>query len=181
MQSFFRIQNATSKVDAIVAENPGKSLDDLVADKKINPDQKAQILKKPALQANIAQLEEQIGHYKRFAAYYEERLSSQKADLEKAHNDELEAIREKVVAETTEANKTGFREQLLALSKFLAAAAAMRRSGDETSSESRAFEGVLYQVYGGSYEAVTSMLKLIDGVDEKVVSVDGETLDATCE
>jgi hypothetical protein len=56
----------------------------------------------------------------------------------------------------------------------------MRRSGDETSPESRAFEGVLYQVYGGSQDAVSSMLKLIDGVDEKVASVEGETLEVTC-
>lgn len=171
--------NATSKVDAIVAENPGKLLDDLVAEKKINADQKAQILKKPALQANIAQLEEQIGHYKKFATYYEERLASQKADLEKAHKAELEAIRETVVAETTRANEKLFKDQLLALSKFLSAAATMRRSGDETSIQSRAFEGVLYQVYGGTPEAVTLIQKLVDGVEEKIASVEGEILDFT--
>lgn len=164
-----------------MAENPGKLLDDLVAEKKINADQKAQILKKPALQANIAQLEEQIGHYKKFATYYEEQLASQKADLEKAHKAELDAIRETVVAETTGANEGLFKDQLLALSKFLSAAATMRRSGDETSIQSRAFEGVLYQVYGGTPEAVTLIQKLVDGVEEKIASVEGEILDFTCE
>lgn len=57
----------------------------------------------------------------------------------------------------------------------------MRRSGDETSADSHAFEGVLYQVYGGSQEAVSSMIKLVEGADEKIVSVEGAELDITCE
>ena len=163
-----------------MADHPGKSLDELVAEKKINPDQKAQILKKPALQANVAQIEEQISHYKQFAGHYEERLASQKATLEKAHRDELEALRGRAVAEAKESSKKEFENRLLSLSRFLCAAAAMRRSGDETSDESRAFEGVLYQVYGGCREAVTSMVKLIDGVDENVLTVEGDVLDFTC-
>lgn len=176
----YPLQNATSKVDTIIAENPGKSLDDLVAERKINVDQKAQALKKPTLEANVAQLEHQIAQYKQFASHYEERLASQKTALEKAHKEELEAEREKIVAETTEASKKSFRNQLLVLSKFLRAAAAMRRSGDETSPESRAFEGVLFQVYGGTDEAVDSMLKLIGGVDEKIASVEGDLIEVTC-
>ncbi|RJE22505.1 hypothetical protein PHISCL_05148 [Aspergillus sclerotialis] len=171
--------NSTARVDAIVADNPGKSLDELVAEKKINPDQKAQILKKPTLQANVAQIEEQISHYKQFAGHYEERLASQKATLEKAHRDELDAVRRRAVAEATESSKKELENRLLSLSRFLCAAAAMRRSGDETSNESRAFEGVLYQVYGGCREAVTSMVKLIDGVDENVLTVEGDVLDFT--
>ena len=177
----FLIQNATAKVDAIIAENPGKSLDDLVAEKKINVDQKAQALKKPSLQATIAQIEEQIAQFKDFAVYYEERLASQKADLEKAHKEELEALQQQATAAATNAGQQELRQKLLNLSKFLCAAATVRRSGDETSSESRAFEGVLYQVYGGTQDAVTSMLKIIDGVDDKVVGVDGTTLEVTCE
>lgn len=149
-------------------------------EKKINNDQKAQALKKPALQANVAQIEEQIIQYKQFAASYEERLVSQKTELEKAHKEEVASVREKAVAEADYASKDGLRKQLLSLSKFLCAAAAMRRSGDETSSDSHAFEGVLYQVYGGSQDAVTSMIKLVEGVDEKIVSVEGTELDITC-
>ncbi|RAL04976.1 uncharacterized protein BO80DRAFT_431535 [Aspergillus ibericus CBS 121593] len=177
--------NATAKVDAIIAENPGKSLDDLVAEKKINVDQKAQALKKPSLQASIAQIEEQIAHFKNFAVHYEERLASQKAALEKAHKEQLEALQEQATAAATaaatNAGEQVLRQRLLNLSKFLCAAATVRRSGDESSSESRAFEGVLYQVYGGTQDAVTSMLKIIDGVDEKVVGVDGTTLEVTYE
>ncbi|KAK2755721.1 hypothetical protein FQN54_005871 [Arachnomyces sp. PD_36] len=171
--------NATAKADSIVAENPGQSLDDLVAAKKINPDQKAQLLKKPSLQEKVTQIEEQISQYKQFGASYEERLASQKATLEKVHQQELEDARLKAAAEATELAKKGFKEQLLTLSRFLRAAAAMRRSGDETSNESRAFEGALVQVYGGTEEAVSSMLKLISGEEEKIPSVEGESLDIT--
>ncbi|KAJ5169057.1 uncharacterized protein N7482_004651 [Penicillium canariense] len=169
--------NATAKIDAIIAEHKGKSLDDLVEEKKINADQKAQALKKPALQAAVAQIEEQIGHFKQFAAQYEARLESQKADLMKAHQEELEAVRGNAIADATETSSRILREQLLTLSKFLCAAANVRRAGDAESLESRAFEGVLFQVYGGNKEAVDSMVKLIDGADEKVVGVEGDTLD----
>ncbi|PGH13765.1 hypothetical protein AJ79_03464 [Helicocarpus griseus UAMH5409] len=169
--------NATSKVDAIVAEHPDKSLDELVAEKKINPDQKAQILKKPALQATVAQIEEQINQFKQYGQYYEDRLASQKSELEKAHNDELETAKEKAIAEAKESAEKEYKERLLVLSRFLRAAAAMRRSGDETSSDSRAFEGALFQVYGGTEDAVSAMVKLIDGSDDIVPSVDAEPLD----
>ncbi|KAF9887655.1 hypothetical protein FE257_009748 [Aspergillus nanangensis] len=171
--------NATAKVDAIIAEHPGQSLDSLVAAKKINTDQKAQALKKPSLQASVVQLEDQIAHFKQFASQYEERLATQKAELEKAHQEELKALKEKATAEAGDVKKDDTRQQLLSLSKFLCAAAAMRRSGDETARETRAFEGILYQVYGGSSEAVDAMVKLIDGAEENIVSVEGETLDIT--
>ncbi|PYH33234.1 uncharacterized protein BO87DRAFT_407457 [Aspergillus neoniger CBS 115656] len=171
--------NATAKVDAIIAENPGKSLDELVAEKKINVDQKAQALKKPSLQAAVAQIEEQIAQFKSFAAYYEERLVSQKAELEQAHKEQLEAVQKQATEAASGVRETELRQKLLNLSKFLCAAARVRNTGDETSNESRAFEGVLYQIYGGTQDAVSSMLKIIDGVDEKVVGVDSTLLDVT--
>ncbi|KAL4743199.1 hypothetical protein BDV11DRAFT_179194 [Aspergillus similis] len=178
--------NATAKVDAVIANNPDKTLDELVAEKKINEDQKAQALKKPVLQATIAQLEEQIAHYKEFATFYEQRLASQKAELEKAHK-EVEALREKAATatpapaeQTPEVKKEDATQQLLSVSRFLSTAAIRRHRGeDETTAESRAFEGVLAQVYGGHLDAVASMQKLIDGADEKIVSVDGESLEVT--
>ncbi|KAJ5584142.1 uncharacterized protein N7459_003942 [Penicillium hispanicum] len=170
--------NATAKIDAVLAENPGKSLEDLVEEKKINADQKAQALKKPALQASVAQIEEQIGHYRQFAAQYEEQLAKQKAELEKAHQKELEVVRANAIADATEATTRVLQGQFLSVSKFLCAAANLRRAGEE-SPESRAFESVLFQVYGGSQEAVTSMVKLVEGADEKIVSIEGETLELT--
>lgn len=169
--------NATAKVDAIIAENKGKSLDELVEEKKINADQKAQALKKPALQASIAQIEEQIGHYKSVTDQFEERLVRQKAALEKSHQEELEAVRANAIADATESTAKLLRQQLLTVSRFLCAAANSRRDGDAESLESRAFEGVLYQVYGGNQDAVSSMIKLIDGADEKVPGVEGDLLE----
>lgn len=149
-------------------------------EKKINADQQAQALKKPALQAQVAQIEEQLNHYKQFAAQYEERLANQKAELETAHQEELEAVRGNVVADATETTARVMREQLFTLSKFLCAAANSRRAGDAESLESRAFEGVLFQVYGGNQDAVTSMMKLIEGANESVIGVEGNALEMTC-
>jgi ribosomal protein L16 Arg81 hydroxylase len=137
-------------------------------------------LKKPGLQAQVAQIEEQIAQYKQFAAHYEERLVSQKTSLEIAHKEELDAVREKAVAEAKESQETTVRAQLLTLSQFLRSAASFRRAGDAESPESQAFEGVLLQVYGGNQDAVESMLKLISGTDDKVTGVDGQVLDVSC-
>lgn len=167
-------------MDNIIAEHPGKSLDQLVAEKKINNDQKAQALKKPALQAQIAQIEEQITQYKQFVAHYEERLVGQKTSLEAAHKAEVDSARASALAELQESQRTAVRQQLLTLSQFLRAAASFRRAGDAESVESQAFEGVLLQVYGGNQDAVESMLKLIKGTNDKVVGVDGQVLDVTC-
>ncbi|KAH8704236.1 hypothetical protein BGW36DRAFT_288617 [Talaromyces proteolyticus] len=171
--------NATAKVDSIIAENPDKSLDELIAEKKINADQKAQALKKPALQAQVAQIEEQIAQYKQFALHYEERLVSQKTALENAHKEALEAVREKAVAEAKESQESTLRSQLLTLSQFLRTAASFRRAGEESVADGPAFEGVLLQIYGGTNDAVDSMLKLIEGSDEKIVGVDEQLLDVT--
>ncbi|KAJ6010572.1 hypothetical protein N7451_001984 [Penicillium sp. IBT 35674x] len=177
--------NATAKIDSILAEHPGKSLDDLVEEKKINADQKAQALKKPSLQAAVTQIEEQLGHYKQFAAQYEEKiaiqkeaLEQQKAALDKIHQEELAAVRANALADATESTSRVLREKLLEVAKFLCAAANMRRAGDETP-EGVAFEAVLYQVYAGNQDAVTSMVKLIEGADEQIQGLEGETLDLT--
>jgi hypothetical protein len=129
----------------------------------------------------VAQAEEQIAHYKQFASQYEERLTAQKAELTKAHEEELEAVRGNAIADATETSKTALRQQLHTLTKFLCGAATLRRDGDANDTESQAFEGVLFQVYGGSQEAVNSMVKIIDGVDEKIATVEGNLLDFTCE
>ncbi|KAJ5899813.1 hypothetical protein N7495_004557 [Penicillium taxi] len=171
--------NATSKVDAILAENEGKTLDELVQEKKINADQKAQALKKPALQATITQIEEQIVLIKQLIAQYEERiatsLANQKASLEKAHQDELDAVREHHSAEASKAQQ----EDLLTLSKFLCAASNLRRDGDINNCETLAFEGVLSQIYGGHQKAVDSIIKLVRGSDKKVLGPSDKELDFT--
>ncbi len=173
------MQTASQKIDAILADNPGKSLDDLVAAKKINADQKAAAEKKPALVAQISQLEEQVTQFKKFGQDYEQRAAAEKAALVKSHNEELERVKEEALATHTSTSKKT-QDDLLVLSKFLRAAAAKRQNGDEGSNENRAFEGALLQVYGGESSAVAAMQKLISGAEEQVPGVDSEPVDYTC-
>ncbi len=140
--------------------------------RKINADQKVQAQKKPSLQASLAQQEEQIAQYKQFDEDYQKRIIAEKAALEVVHKEEIEKVKEAATSEAIAAGKTEAKDNLLALSKFLRAAAAKRQAGDETSAENRAFEGALLLVYGGDLGAVEAMEKLISGSDEKVPTVD---------
>ncbi|KAL1607495.1 hypothetical protein SLS59_002463 [Nothophoma quercina] len=171
--------NATQKVDSIVAENPGVSLDELAASRKINADQKAQAQRKPKLQAELAQLEEQIAQYKKFDAEYQEKHAREKEILQKSHSSELEALREAVKTEAAIEQKKVFREKLLTLSRFLRAAAARRQLEDDDSDLTKAFEGALLQVYGGDAVAVSAAEKLIDGTEDSVPSTEGVQLSVT--
>lgn len=93
----------------------------------------------------------------------------------------MQKVKEAAVAETTAQGKKEAKDNLLALSKFLRAAAAKRQGGDETSPENRAFEGALLLVYGGEVGAVVAMESLIAGSDEKVPTVDQTPSEFTCE
>jgi ribosomal protein L16 Arg81 hydroxylase len=168
------------RVDAIIADNPGVSLDDLVASKKINADQKASALKKPQLQAQLRQLEEQVAQYKKFDQEYQEKIAQEKQILQQSHTEEMEKLRETLKAEAVlEAQKT-FRENFLTLSRFLRAAAARRQMEEDDSDLSKAFEGALLLVYGGDASAVTAAEKLISGSSDNVPSTEGVTLSVTC-
>jgi hypothetical protein len=169
----------------VVAENPGQSLDDLVASKKINADQKAQILKKPALQASLTQLEEQIAQYKKFDQEYKAASQAEKAAFEKTLNERAtKELQEAAAAAKAEAESNAAKEQgenLLLISQFLKLAA-IRRSEEEIAEqeESKALEGLLGQVYHGDSTAVSAMMNLIQGTSDKVKSVNGEILDIDC-
>jgi hypothetical protein len=162
------------------------SLDDLVAAKKINADQKAQIQKKPALQAQLAQLEEQVQIYKKLEEDFKTRLEAEKAEFEKGlterANKELE---EKVAAAKREVHVNAEQDQrnaLLLLSQFLRLAA-IRRGDEEADAnldENKALEGVLSSVYTGDLKAVETMVNLIQGAETTTVSISGEPLQTTC-
>lgn len=180
------LQTNASKVDNILAENPGKSLDELIAARKINADQKAQILKKPSLQASLAQLEEQIAQYKKFDQEYKSRLQTEKAEVEKALTDrsakELEEAVAAAKAEASAGSTKALTDGLLTLTQFLKLAA-IRRTEDEASmefEENKAIEGILAKLYNGDETGVDFMMKLITGVEEPTVSVLDETLSTTC-
>ncbi|KAK4122769.1 hypothetical protein N657DRAFT_575510 [Parathielavia appendiculata] len=171
---------STAKIDAIIAEHPGKSLDDLVATKVINADQKAAHLRKPGLQAQLFQLEEQLAQHKKVAREYLARLAEQ----EKALTEKFEKEKADAVAELTEKAdadaQTALHDNFLILSQFLRLAAARRvEDADSTSDESQALEGVLLHIYSGDENAVATMLKLVQGADEQTRSTTGETLQTT--
>lgn len=171
--------NIMQKVDSIIAENPGVSLDDLVASRKINNDEKAKALKKPGLQIQLAQLEEQVALYKKFDQEYQQKIATEKALLQSAHTEELEKLRETLQAEAAIELEKIFKERILILSRFLRAAAARRQLEDDDTDVTKAFEGALLLVYGGDASAVTAAEKLIQGSEDTVPSTEGVPLSVT--
>jgi hypothetical protein len=168
-----------------VAEHKGKSLDALVEAKIINADQRAQRQKKPQLESQLAQLEEQLAQYKKVDEEYRTRSAADKASLEKTlsakyekeKNEAIKEIKDKAAADA----KKHLNDSLLVLSQFLRLAAARRsEEADPVLDENMALEGVLLNVYSGDANAVSTMLKLIDGSEEKTRSVSGDELQTTC-
>jgi len=142
-------------------------------------------LKKPALQASLTQLEEQIAQYKKFDQDYKVKLQSEKAEFEKTHTERSsKELEEAVGSAKSQAAAAAVKQQqddLLLLSQFLKLAA-IRRGEDEAAEleESKALEGLLAQVYAGDASAVAAMLNLIQGSSETITSVTGEPLSVTC-
>ncbi|OAL01931.1 hypothetical protein IQ06DRAFT_272906 [Phaeosphaeriaceae sp. SRC1lsM3a] len=171
--------SAMQKTDAIIEANPGVSLDELVASRKINADQKASAEKKPGLQAQRAQLEEQYNHFQKYGQEQEDKFAREKEILKKSHSSELEALRDTLKAEAVLEQKKLLKEKILTLSRFLRAAAARRQLEDDDSDLTKAFEGALLQVYGGDATAVLAAEKLIEGAEEGVPSTEGVQLQVT--
>ena len=140
-------------------------------------------MKKPALQASLAQLEEQVAQYKKFDQDYQSRLQSEKATLQASHEAELESVRVHAKEEAKAEAQREARDHVLLLSKFLRLAAARRQEGEvePASAESKALEGLLLMVYGGDEGAVIASDKLARGVDEPILSTNGDPVDFTCD
>ena len=172
-----RFQTNASKTDTILSQHAGKPLDELVTAKIINTDQKAQILKKPALKAQLAQAEEQLAQYQKVHEQYHSRAVAEKADWEKS----LVKAKADAVSDAKVGFQKSIKDNLLVLSQFLRLAAYRREEAAEPESdESQAIEGVLLAIYAGDDTAVASMLKLVEGAEDKVLSVPGEQLETTC-
>jgi hypothetical protein len=155
------------------------SLDDLVAKKKINADQKTQILKKPGLQAELARLEDQVVHYQKFGKDYEDRFAKEKSNLEESHAEALAKAKLEAAHEATATNLQKIDEDLLVLSRFLHAAAAKRQDDELDPIEKAAFEGVLLLVYQGNNAALAAFKDIAAGSGKKVSNTEGEQLDFT--
>ncbi|KAF7533236.1 hypothetical protein G7054_g7271 [Neopestalotiopsis clavispora] len=178
-----KISNVSKTAD-LVSQHKGKTLEELVAAKIINPDQKSQINKKPQLESQLSQLEEQLAQYKKVDEEYRSRGAADKAKLEKELTERLEkekadalvAVTAKAAADIQKVQHDG----LLVLSQFLRLAAARRsEDADAGLDENMALEGVLLNVYSGDENAVSTMLKLIEGSEEKTRSVSGDELQTT--
>lgn len=148
-----------------------------MAAKVINADQKAQILKKPALQAQLAQTEEQLAQLVKIDEQYRAQIEAERAEREKA----VEAAKASGADEAQGGSQDSLRNHLLLISQFLRLAAHRREEGqDPESDESQAIEGALLAVYAGDETAVDAMLKLVEGSNEQLLSVPGEQLQTTC-
>ena len=150
-----------------------------MAAKKLNNDQKNQILKKPGLQAQVAQLEEQLNNFRSFAQEFDEKFAKEKAGLIESHEAEILAAKEKATQDAESVKEQAVVDGLRVISHFLHAAASKRQSEDIDSDEARAFEGTLLLVYQGNEASLDTLKHLIDGSDEKVPDVGGELLGFT--
>jgi len=174
-----KITNA-SRIDHLVAEHGSKTLDELITLKIINNDQKAAYLKKPSLQAQLAQYEEQLQLLKKIDQEHRARLAEQEkaltAKFEKETAELVVELKDKALVDAD----ASLSKSLLVLSQFLRLAAARRAEEADTSlDENQALEGVLLHIYSGDDNAVATMLKLVRGSDEQTRSTSGETLKTT--
>ncbi|KAJ8117518.1 hypothetical protein ONZ43_g4191 [Nemania bipapillata] len=180
-----KIANA-SKTDPIVEQHQGKTLDELVEARIINADQRAQRLKRPQLEAQLAQFEEQLAQYKKVDEDYRSRSLADKAALEKTLTDKFEKEKADVVRELTEKaaddTKHSLHDSLLALSQFLRLAAA-RRSDPEADAgldENMALEGVLLNVkaaaaaYVAPFVAIQAEAETTETTAEPVTAVESD-------
>lgn len=117
---------------------------------------------------------------------YRARSAAEKATLEKTLTEKFDKEKADAISELTEKAKTDakktLQDSLLVISQFLRLAAARRsEEADAGLDENMALEGVLLNVYSGDENAVSTMLKLIEGSSEVTYSVAGEELKTTCE
>lgn len=157
----------------------------MVAAKIINADQKSQVLKKPQLELQLAQVEEQLAQYKKIDEEYRTKSAADKAKVEKDLTERLEKEKADALVAATEKAAADVKnvqhDSLLVLTQFLRLAAARRsEDADATADENMALEGVLLNVYSGDENAVATMMKLIEGSEEKTRSVSGDELQTSC-
>lgn len=170
---------AVQKTEAVITEFPDKSLDDLVAQKKINADQKAQILKKPQLESQLKQFEEQYKQLKDFSQDLEARHDKDKAALADTHKAEVQRAKDEALEQAAKDTSAKVREALQVVCQFLHAAAFKRQQDDVDEQESKAYEGVLFYLYQGNTTAMEAMTNLVEGKDETTRDPTGDEIEYT--
>lgn len=158
-----------AKTEAIVIEFSNLSLDQLVAQKKINSDQKAQIQKKPQLEAQVAQLEEQQKNLLEYSKSMKAKHEKEKTDLKEAHEAAVLQARTDATDAANMASSKQVSEALKIVAQFLHAAAYKRQSEDIEPDEAKAYEGVLFHLYQGNATSHDAITKLVNGSEEKIM------------
>lgn len=131
------------------------------------------------MQAELARLEDQVIHYRKFGKDYEDRFAKEKSTLEDSHAEALAKVKLEAADEATTTMLTKFDDDLLVLSQFLHAAAAKRQDDELDPVEKAAFEGVLLLVYQGNNAALAAFKNIAAGSDKKVSNTEGDQLDFT--
>lgn len=176
------------KTEGTIGENSGVSLDDLVKQKKINQDQKAQILKKPQIEAQLKQLEEQKRNFEEFAKELEAKHDKEKASLQETHQAELQKAKDETQTARDEATQhqsnestTKVKDAIRTTCQFLYAVAVARGEEKKVEGpESQAYEAVLNDLYQGTQKSIDVLTNLVEGSEEKVSdSNDGPTIEFT--
>lgn len=183
------LQLNASKTQSIILENKDKTIEQLLAAKIINADQKRQVDNKPALEAELARTEDQLAQVLKLDEEWRATVASVKADTEKKltekhEQDKAEAVAD-AVAEAESKTKAAVSQTLedgfLVLSQFLRLAADRRlESENSTADADLAVEGVLLKVYSGDDNAVAAISKLYHGSDDTTTAIDGTELATTC-
>lgn len=151
----------------------------MVAQKKINTDQKAQIVKKSALEDQRAQIENQVKIIEDVQQDLEAKHAQEKQSLVKDHEAEIEKIKAEASEASDKAAATKVREALHITCKFLHAAAFQRQRDDVDELESKAYEAVLFHLYQGNAAAVDTITNVIRGSSDKITEANNDELDFT--
>lgn len=168
-----------TKVDSVIADNPGISLDELVATRKINADQKAQAFKKPELVASLARYESQIVEYKKMEESFSQQMLAAEEKIKTSHEQEVAELKAQLSSEHSTNHTGSLKKALLTVSQFLKTAA-QRRMQETNDGDSAAFESLLSVVFSGELDAVDAMEKLIEGAEDIVVIGEGAESKTTC-
>ena len=150
-----------------------------MAQKKLNADQKAQVLKKPGLQAQLAQLEEQLSSFRAFAHELEDKAAKERSSLNEAYEAEIAKAKLEATRDAEDGKLKAVEDGLRVVIQFLHTAASKRQVEEAESDEARAFEGALLLVYQGNETALSTLKNLVYGTEDKVNDVHGEPLDFT--
>lgn len=136
--------------------------------KKINQDQKAQLQKKPQIEAQLKQLQEQQKNFEEFAKELETKHDKEKASLQETHEAELQKAKDAATQQHTETSTTQVGDAIRTTCQFLHAVALSRSNDSLPAEELSAYEAVLNHLYQGNQIAIDTLTNLVEGSEDKI-------------